>query len=174
MVRKFQKKQQQNTRRNEMTALEKIEKLEQDVTTLSKQLLDLQSAVTKVFPIVDGLVAVVGRVPVLEAAQKALDEARDQQIKQTTEDLEKQVSEGKAVEDTESRDASILFVEEKETSKDTAVIRILPVGLVNESERAKFVGLKVGDSVPANEGFEVKVTRIFTQAPVDAASAGQE
>lgn len=149
-----------------MTALEKIEKLEQDVSTLGKQLLDLQSAVTKVFPIVDGLVAVVGRAPVLEAAQKALDEARDQQVKNTTEDLEKQVADGKAIEDTESRDGSILFVEEKETGKDATVTRILPIGLVNESERAKFIGLKVGDSVPANEGFEVKVTRIFTQAPV--------
>ena len=152
-----------------MTALEKIEKLEQDVASLGKQLLDLQSAVTKVFPIVDGLVAVVGRAPVLEAAQKALDDARDQQVKNTTEDLEKQVSDGKAIEDTESRDGSILFVEEKETGKDATVTRILPIGLVSESERAKFVGLKVGDSVPANEGFEVKVTRIFTQTP-----AGQE
>lgn len=156
-----------------MTALEKIEKLEQDVTTLSKQLIDLQSAVTKVFPIVDGLVAVVGREPVLEAAQKAVDDARDQQVKATTEDLEKQVADGKAIEDTESRDGSILFVEEKETGKDKVAIRILPIGLINESERAKFVGLKVGDSVPANEGFEVKVNRIFTQVP-ETAPAGQE
>jgi hypothetical protein len=145
-----------------MNALEKIEKLEKDFGVVSQQLLDLQSALTKVLPVVDGLIAVVGREPVLKEAQRILDETRKAQIEQAEKDLLKQVEEGTIVEDTESRESSLLFVDEKKTDAESGETRLLPIGSVAEENRAKFVGLKVGDTIPTSEGFEVKVLRIFS------------
>jgi hypothetical protein len=149
-------------------ALEKIEKLEEAVTTISTRLNEVTKTLEQVFPIVDALVAVVGKDTVLEEAKKIAEAARDAHVERVYGEAKKNVEDGKLVEGTEVAAKSLLFVDETPPEGKTSR-RLLPVEALSPEAAEKVVGLKVGDNVPLEGIGETKISIAHIFTPAEAA-----
>lgn len=143
-------------------ALEKIEQLETAVNAIAGRVGDTLRTLEQVYPIVDALVAVVGKDAVLAEAQKIAKAARDAHVARALEEQEKLVEDGKVAKTDAATETSLLFVEE--TVGGETSTRLLPVQALAEAQRPNVVGLKVGDDVKLEGIGEAKivVSHIFT------------
>ncbi len=142
-------------------ALEKIEQLEKNVGVVATRFNEIGRTVDQILPIVDALVALVGKDTVLAEAQRIAKEARDLHVQRVLDEQKKLVEEGKIAETELSTATSLLFVDEK-IGEETSV-RLLPVGALDAETAPKAIGLKVGDKIDiGGDAVEITVKHIFT------------
>lgn len=142
-------------------ALEKIEQLEKNVGIVANRVNEIGRTVEQILPIVDALVAVVGKDTVLAEAQRIAKEARDTHVQRVFDEQKKLVAEGKLAESELSTATSLLFVDEK-VGEETS-LRLLPISALDAETAPKAIGLKIGDKVDiGGETVEITVKHIFT------------
>lgn len=147
-----------------MNALEKIEEQENKLNTIAERLYEIHEILQRILPIVDGIVSVVGRDAVLEAAQKLSESQREAHVSQLLNEFEQRKEAGEFTESEQVELQSVLFVNESK-GDGPASLRLLPVESVNEAFRSKVVGAKKGDVLDFGvvpEGVKIVVERIFT------------
>jgi hypothetical protein len=148
-------------RQNMANALEKIEQLEKNVGIVANRVNEIGRTVEQILPIVDALVAVVGKDTVLAEAQRIAKEARDTHVQRVFDEQKKLVAEGKLAESELSTATSLLFVDEK-VGEETS-LRLLPISALDAETAPKAIGLKIGDKVDiGGETVEITVKHIFT------------
>lgn len=149
-----------------MNALEKVEKQQEHIKALSERIFEIHEVMQRVMPIIDGLVEVVGREKVLEAAGKVIEVQRDAHVSALMTEYENRAKAGEYTETETVVENSILFVSERRVGQDGKSVRVLPMQALAEDVRKQVMGIKVNDLVDPSvaSGVEIKVERIFTPA----------
>lgn len=147
-----------------MNALERIEDQEKKLEVLAERLFEVHEALQRVLPIVDGIVSVIGRDVVLDAAKAVAEKQRDAHVGQMLSEFEQRTSDGEFVESDVTEEKSVLFVMEAIGDAEPS-LRLLPVESISENFRSRMVGVRVGEYLNFGEELadvKIKVERIFT------------
>jgi enoyl reductase-like protein len=147
-----------------MNALERIDEQEKKLEVLAERLFEVHEILQRILPIVDGIVSVVGRDAVLEAAKKLTDVQRDTHVAQMLNEFEQRAQNGEFVESDSVKENSLLFVTESVDGSEPS-LRLLPVESINETFRGSVVGVNKGSYLDFGSeatNVKIKVERIFT------------
>lgn len=147
-----------------MNALERIDEQEKKLEVLAERLFEVHEILQRILPIVDGMVSVVGRENVLEAAKKLTDAQRDTHVAQMLSEFEQRTQSGEFVDSEIVKENSLLFVTESVDGSESS-LRLLPIESINEIFRSKVVGVSKGSYLDFGSeatNVKIKVERIFT------------
>lgn len=142
-----------------MNALEKLEKQESEIKVLAERLFEVQDALQRVMPIMDALVAIVGKDKVLEVAAATASKQRDEHVKMVLKACEEEVTAGLAKEVETVEEGSLLFIKENEDES----LRLLPIpSIAEQSVRELLIGSKVGGVITISGMPKITIERAFT------------